>query len=104
MVPHELSEQEFWSRFFQSHYFHRERNPAEPSTSSTDETFADCAKMDERGKNLLRTILMIIYTKNVSFLSICFCNYFGFYRNAVYVSVRGYVKTAKVSQVFSKAN
>uniref|UniRef100_A0A914GZF8 BSD domain-containing protein n=1 Tax=Globodera rostochiensis TaxID=31243 RepID=A0A914GZF8_GLORO len=26
LVPHELSGQEFWSRFFQSHYFHQARN------------------------------------------------------------------------------
>ncbi|KAL3120965.1 hypothetical protein niasHT_002593 [Heterodera trifolii] len=60
LVPHELSEQEFWTRFFQSHYFHRQRNtPADvPSTSKAagsgttttalDDPFADCAKMDEK--------------------------------------------------------
>lgn len=46
LVPHEMSEQQFWSMFFQSHYFHRERcvtpNPADP--------FSDCVKADDRGK------------------------------------------------------
>ncbi|KAI1733133.1 tRNA synthetase class II core domain (G, h, p, S and t) domain-containing protein [Ditylenchus destructor] len=44
LVPHEMNDQEFWTKFFQSHYFHRERsaevNPNDP--------FADCVKMDEK--------------------------------------------------------
>lgn len=39
-VPHKVSEQDFWQRFFQSHYFHRDRN-----TSSKD-FFIDCSKND----------------------------------------------------------
>ena len=40
-MPHKLSEEEFWQRFFQSHYFHRDR------ISSMKDFFNDCAKQDE---------------------------------------------------------
>ncbi|OTF80704.1 general transcription factor IIH subunit 1-like protein, partial [Euroglyphus maynei] len=40
-VPHKLTEQEFWQRFFQSHYFHRDR------MTSMKDFFNDCARQDE---------------------------------------------------------
>ena len=43
-VPDKLSEQEFWTRFFQSHYFHRDR-----ITLGNDDMFAECAKADDKG-------------------------------------------------------
>uniref|UniRef100_A0A8C1SL27 General transcription factor IIH subunit 1 n=1 Tax=Cyprinus carpio TaxID=7962 RepID=A0A8C1SL27_CYPCA len=43
-VPHNLTEKEFWTRFFQSHYFHRDRI----STGQQD-IFSECAKQDEKG-------------------------------------------------------
>uniref|UniRef100_T1JKT1 BSD domain-containing protein n=1 Tax=Strigamia maritima TaxID=126957 RepID=T1JKT1_STRMM len=40
-VPDKLSESEFWTRFFQSHYFHRDR------INSGKDLFGDCMKNDE---------------------------------------------------------
>ena len=44
-VPDKLSESEFWTRFFQSHYFHRDR-----ITFSSKDLFADCVHADEKGE------------------------------------------------------
>lgn len=41
-VPHTLSESEFWTRFFQSHYFHRDR-----ININSKDIFSECAKQDE---------------------------------------------------------
>ncbi len=43
-VPHKISEVEFWTKFFQSHYFHRDR-----LTSSNNDLFSDCVVKDEEG-------------------------------------------------------
>lgn len=46
-VPHKISESEFWTRFFQSHYFHRDRVLTSATGSVKGDLFADCAKSDE---------------------------------------------------------
>uniref|UniRef100_A0A4W5PK92 General transcription factor IIH subunit 1 n=1 Tax=Hucho hucho TaxID=62062 RepID=A0A4W5PK92_9TELE len=43
-VPHNLTEKEFWTRFFQSHYFHRDR-----INTGLQDIFSECAKLDEKG-------------------------------------------------------
>lgn len=42
-VPTKLSESEFWTKFFQSHYFHRDRIMA-----GTKDLFTECGKIDDQ--------------------------------------------------------
>jgi transcription initiation factor TFIIH subunit 1 len=47
-VPHKMTDNEFWTRFFQSHYFHRDRVFAGSSSSNQkSDFFAECARSDE---------------------------------------------------------
>ncbi|KAF4529209.1 hypothetical protein B566_EDAN011455 [Ephemera danica] len=42
-VPHKIPESEFWTKFFQSHYFHRDR-----IHTGTKDLFTECAKLDDQ--------------------------------------------------------
>lgn len=42
-VPHKMTESQFWTKFFQSHYFHRDRINA-----GTKDIFTECAKIDDQ--------------------------------------------------------
>lgn len=43
-VPTKMTEQEFWTKFFQSHYFHRDRVHAQ----GTKDIFTECARDDDK--------------------------------------------------------
>ncbi|VDM41868.1 unnamed protein product [Toxocara canis] len=65
LVPHEMSEQQFWSKFFQSHYFHRER-PIAPNPS---DPFSDCIKADDRDMSKMLQLPISHKVLDFSYLS-----------------------------------
>ncbi|XP_065180330.1 general transcription factor IIH subunit 1-like [Sycon ciliatum] len=46
-VPDKLSEVQFWTQFFQSQYFHRDRLGAGSAAKGKADMFSECAKQDE---------------------------------------------------------
>uniref|UniRef100_A0AC35TSI4 BSD domain-containing protein n=1 Tax=Rhabditophanes sp. KR3021 TaxID=114890 RepID=A0AC35TSI4_9BILA len=64
-VPHDISEQDFWSKFFKSHYFHRDRDSANAPDAKED-IFFDCLKVDEGDmNNIIKQCLNSNVTKSI---------------------------------------
>jgi len=69
-VPDKLSEKEFWTMFFQSHYFHRDR--VNQGGSSKD-IFADCVKKDDQGRWII-VLLLTVCCISLFFMSLLMLN------------------------------
>lgn len=63
-VPNKMTEEDFWKKFFSSHYLHRDKN-----ITDAKDLFTDCGKQDEQGISLLSEIVKLFLVLLIKFSS-----------------------------------
>uniref|UniRef100_A0A1I7ZCS9 BSD domain-containing protein n=1 Tax=Steinernema glaseri TaxID=37863 RepID=A0A1I7ZCS9_9BILA len=64
LVPHQMTDQQFWGKFFHSHYFHRDRQ----ANPNPDDPFVDCIRADDADMDKLKTTAFVKKNLDEKFL------------------------------------
>ncbi|TKR77387.1 hypothetical protein L596_018372 [Steinernema carpocapsae] len=64
LVPHQMTDQQFWGKFFHSHYFHRDR----AANPNPDDPFVDCIRSDDADMEKQKQVAFVKKTLDEKFL------------------------------------